>query len=75
MYPSLYAHILNGILLITAFVLLFANYSQIKKHISRDPYKTVLLVLLFSIGVGIHGISHLGLERIYNYNPLSILTN
>ena len=72
MYPSLYAHILNGILLITAFVLLFANYSQIKKHTSEDPYKTVLLVLLFSIGVGIHGISHLGLERIYNYNPLSM---
>ena len=72
MYPSLYAHILNGILLLSAFVLLFANYSQIKKHIFGDPYKTVLLVLLFSIGVGIHGISHLGLERIYNYNPLSM---
>ena len=66
MYPSLYAHILNGILLLSAFVLLFANYSQIKKHTSEDPYKVVLLVLLFSIGVGIHGISHLGLERIYN---------
>ena len=72
MYPSLYAHILNGILLLSAVVLLFANYSQIKKHTSEDSYKTVLLVLLFSIGVGIHGISHLGLERIYNYNPLSM---
>jgi len=66
--PSFYAHIANGILLLLAIILLCQNYSKIKKV---DPYKLVILVLLFSISIGIHGLSHLGLEKIYNYNPLN----
>ena len=69
--PSLYAHVINGILLLVAFILLYKNYSSIK---SMDKYRLILLVLLFSIASGVHGISHLGLERIYGYNPLQ-LTN
>ena len=30
--PSLYAHIVNAILLLTAVILLFANYSKIQKN-------------------------------------------
>ena len=41
------------------------NYSKI---IVLEPYKLVMLTLLFSLGVGVHGISHLGLEKIYGYN-------
>ena len=46
----------------------------ISKIVSRDPYQIVVLVLLVSIAIGIHGISHAGLESVYNYNPLSLLT-
>ena len=67
--PSLYAHIINGILLLVAFILLYKNYSSIK---SMDKYRLILLVLLFSIATGIHGLSHLGLEKIYGYNPLQL---
>jgi len=66
--PSFYAHVINGLLLLFAFILLYKNYSTIKK---LDPYKQIVLALLFSLGVGIHGLSHLGLEKIYNYNPVS----
>jgi hypothetical protein len=69
--PSLYAHVITGILLLVAFILLLQNYRFIK---SIDKYRLILLVLLFSIATGVHGISHLGLERIYGYNPLQ-LTN
>ena len=69
--PSLYAHIINGILLLVAFILLYKNYSSIK---SMDKYRLILLVLLFSIATGVHSLSHLGLEKIYGYNPLQ-LTN
>jgi hypothetical protein len=69
--PSLYAHVINGILLLVAFILLIQNYSYIK---SMDKYRVILLVLLFSIATGVHGMSHLGLEKIYGYNPLQ-LTN
>jgi hypothetical protein len=68
--PSLYAHVINGILLLVAFILLCQNYRSIK----LDKYRLILLVLLFSIATGIHGLSHLGLEKSYGYNPLQ-LTN
>lgn len=67
--PSLYAHVINGILLLVAFILLYKNYSYIK---SMDKYKLILLVLLFSIATGVHGLSHLGLEKTYGYNPLQL---
>ena len=31
-----------------------------------------MLTLIFSICIGVHGISHLGLEKIYNYNPIAM---
>ena len=65
--PSFYAHIINGLLLFAALILLYNNYSKIR---NLDPYSLIILTLLFSIGIGIHGLSHLGLENVYKYNPL-----
>jgi hypothetical protein len=70
--PSLYAHIINGLFLLIAFIMLCKNYTKIS---SVEPYKLVVLTLIFSIAIGIHGISHLGLEKIYHYNPISVLYN
>jgi hypothetical protein len=67
--PSLYAHIINGLLLLVAFIILLQNYNVFK---SMDKYRVITLVLLFSIAVGVHGISHLGLEKTYGYNPLQL---
>lgn len=68
--PSLYAHVLNGILLFVAFILFCKNYSKI---IHLEPYKLIMLTLFFSVCVGIHSLSHLGLEINYGFNPLSII--
>lgn len=65
--PSFYAHIINGLLMLFAFMLLYKNYSTISK---LEPYKLIVLTLIVSICVGVHGLLHLGLETIYNYNPL-----
>jgi hypothetical protein len=65
--PSFYAHIINGLLLLVGFILLFKNYAKI---VNLEPYKKIILTLFFSISVGIHCLSHLGLETNYNYNPL-----
>ena len=65
--PFFYAHIFNGILLFLAGFMLFVSYSKIQK---MDSYKLILLTLCFSIAIGVHGLSHLGLESIYGYNPL-----
>jgi len=65
--PSFYAHIINGLLLLFAFVILYKNYDKIS---NLEPYKILVMILFFSVGIGIHGLSHLGLEKNYNYNPL-----
>ena len=63
--PSLAAHILSGLILFIAAVVLFINYSILKKDIGTF----VTLLLIFSIALGVHGISHLGVEVVYGYNP------
>ena len=70
-FPSFYAHVLNGILLLVAIILIFKNYSSIKKI---DNYKIIIMILLFSIASGVHSISHLSLEKGYDYNPLQIVS-
>ena len=69
--PSVYAHMINGGLLVVAIIYVAVYMSKI---ISRDPYQIAVLILLFSMALGIHGISHMGLETVYSYNPLSIFT-
>lgn len=71
-FPSLYAHILNGIFLFISAIILYKNFSNIKRS---DSYKLLTLTLLMSIAIGIHGLSHLGLESVYGYNPLNIYYN
>ncbi len=67
MSPSFYAHIINGLFLFIAIIFIFIRYNQLS---SLDSYRLVIMLLLLSISVGIHGLSHLGLEKIYGYNPL-----
>lgn len=70
--PSFYACILNGLLLLLALFLLYSNYSEVK---SFDLYKIMMLILIFSLAIGIHGLMHLGLEVYYKYNPLQYVLN
>jgi hypothetical protein len=71
-YPSFYAHILNALFLLVAFFSLITNFNKIK---NIDSYKLTTLFLLFSLAIGVHGLSHLGLEYVYNFNPLDIIIN
>ena len=66
--PSFYGHVLNGLLLLFICILLYKYYSKI---IALDPYKIIIIMLLLSISVGIHSLSHLGLEYGYGYNPVT----
>jgi hypothetical protein len=68
--PTFYSHILNGILLFFAIVLVYINYSNLKK---MAPYNKIMLFLIFSLCIGVHGISHMVLDKYYNYNPMMIL--
>jgi len=62
MHPSILAHILSGALMFLAIYLFFTNRLR-----NLDSYRMLVLVLLFSVTIGVHAISHLGLERAYGY--------
>jgi len=64
--PSIGAHVLNGLLMLLAVVLTVVNYSKLQ---GLDSFRLICIVLLFSIAIGIHGLSHLGLEANYGLNP------
>lgn len=65
--PSMFAHIANSLIMLSALIFLIVYFPKIK---ALDAYHTLVLILLFAIVVGVHGISHLGLEKEYGYNPL-----
>ena len=68
--PSFYAHIFNGFLLFIGVLIFAFHYKAILK---TDPYKLVIFIFIFSIAIGIHGLSHMGLEKLYNFNPLMLV--
>ena len=70
MTPSLLAHILNGGLLFAAIVFIVMHYNKLVK---LTEFNLIILILALSIAAGIHGLSHIGLEYVYGYNPLMIL--
>jgi len=60
------AHALNGLLMFAAVVVAYMNFRVLYK---LDPYKKVMILLVFSVAIGIHALSHLGLETVYGLNP------
>lgn len=67
--PSLMAHTLNGILLVFALLFALFNFQKIKAF---DVYRILVITLLFAAVVGIHALSHLGIEKEYNYVPFNL---
>lgn len=68
--PSVMAHTMNGGLLLIALALVVLNHRTLR---NLPPAQLVMLVLVLSIAVGVHGLSHIGLESAYGYNLLNLL--
>jgi hypothetical protein len=67
--PSFYAHVLSGSVLFIALFFVFMHSNQLMK---LQPHVKLVILLLFSIGAGVHGISHMALEQYYDYNPFNM---
>ena len=65
--PSFIGHLLQGILILI-FILFFIYHRGNFKKMS--VYEKSVLMLLFILVIGLHSLSHLGLEVIYKFNPL-----
>lgn len=69
--PSVLAHGLNGGILLAALLFLIVYFPKLR---ALDEYRMLVLILLFSIVIGIHGVSHALLERQYQYVPFNLWT-
>ena len=68
--PSILSHMLNGLFMLLSFLFVIIYFSKLQ---GLDAYRMLVLILLFSLVLGVHGISHLGLEREYGmYAPTRI---
>jgi len=48
--------------MLAAIVFLFFNYSKV---VALDVYSVLMLLMIASITLGVHALSHLGLEKEY----------
>lgn len=68
--PSFLAHVLNGLVLFTLLIIILNNYLS-GTLFNKQTTELISLILLFSIAIGVHGISHLFQEVYYGWNPLN----
>jgi uncharacterized membrane protein HdeD (DUF308 family) len=59
----------NGIFMGIALILTIIYFTQVR---NLDIYRTLVLILLFAIVLGVHGISHLLLEKEYLFVPFNL---
>ena len=67
--PSFLSMGFTGILLTVAIIVFLINYKDITG--SNSTGTLLMLILLFTIAAGVHGLQHLGEQIYYNFNPLS----
>jgi hypothetical protein len=66
---SLIAHIFSGLFMFISVIFILMNYSKLRSNV----YVFAILLILLAITMSLHGLSHLGLEAVYGYNPISLL--
>ena len=53
---------MNGLFLLAALVFVIYSYSKLR---SLDSYHILVLILLGSVALGVHGLSHAALEKLW----------
>jgi hypothetical protein len=64
--PGFYALILTELSIVATLILVYKNYYRINR---MHPYNQVILLLTFASVIGLHSVSHFGLESVYG-NPI-----
>jgi hypothetical protein len=60
----------SGALMLLALYIAVTSFKYLR---GLDTYSMLILLLTFSTAVGVHGVSHVGLEQAYGYPSLSAL--
>ena len=67
--PSIDALFFTGLMLLFITIIVIYNFKAIMK---LGFYQKLTLLSLLTIAIGIHGLIHLGVEYVYNFNPFII---
>ena len=70
MQPSIIAHMTGAAIFLIAIGVIVLHFGDMKKY---DIFHLIIILLLLSCAISIHGVSHAILEMNYNYNPLKSL--
>jgi len=65
--PSFYSLFITGILTLWILIIVYKSYKSLNKLTAE---KMIHLIACIGLLIGVHGLIHLGLEYVYNYNPL-----
>ena len=68
--PSLNSLFFTGILLLFIFITFVMNFDKVLK---LNYYQKLILLSTIAIAIGIHGLIHLGVEQMYNFNPYKFI--
>ena len=63
------AHMMNGLFLLIALVFVMYSYTKLR---TLDTYHVLVLILLGSVAIGVHGLSHATLEKQYRFVPFNL---
>lgn len=66
--PSGMALVFTGLAVGITMLYIFMNYKELRQLRSAQ---LIQLGVLIAILVGVHGLLHLGMEKVYGYNPIS----
>ena len=65
--PSFVATLLTGLILLVLVLTAMFSWNKVKTF---SLYEKLMIVSVFGIVLGLHGLLYLGLEVAYNFNPL-----
>lgn len=63
--PSFWANGIQGLLILVLLIVMCMWWNDIK-----NKYEKIIIISLLALVIGVHGLLHLGLEKIYDWNPL-----
>ena len=64
--PSLNSLFFTGLILLFILIIIVTNFKEI---INFTTYQKLSLLCILTIAIGIHGLIHIGVETIYDFNP------
>ena len=69
MNPSFYAMGTSGLLMVIGLFIVLNNRAKYQK-LTTETFQTLMLILGFSVAIGVHGLAHGYAEVNFNFNPL-----